>query len=129
MSLSVVLAVGLDSWLLTLQASVWRSAGYIVVSAFSIREAIDDFMAGDFDLVLMCESIPVEDQERLISQIRKSGSRTPVMNVTQFHENAHALAGHALEVESMALFTGMEDLLASQAGNPSAMRAAYARPS
>ena len=48
MPVTVVLAVGLDSWLLATKARVWRSAGYFVVSAESIGEAIDLFNDGDF---------------------------------------------------------------------------------
>jgi len=81
MSLTVVLAVGLDSWLLTAHSKVWRSEGFIVVSAASIREAIGQFRAGDFDLVLLGDSISKENRERLIFLIRDSGSRTPVVCV------------------------------------------------
>jgi len=51
--ITVVLAVGLDSWRLTSQGSDLRSAGYVVISASSIRDAIEQFKVGDFDLVLL----------------------------------------------------------------------------
>jgi len=62
MSLTVVLAVGLDSWLLATRSISWRSAGYFVVSAGTIREAIEQFKAGDFDLVLLGDSISRENK-------------------------------------------------------------------
>ena len=57
MPLTVVLAVGMDAWRLTTQSAIWKAAGYIAVSAASIKEAIDFFRAGDFDLVLISHSI------------------------------------------------------------------------
>jgi tRNA nucleotidyltransferase/poly(A) polymerase len=51
MPIIVVLAIGLDSTLLKAQGSLWKAAGYIVNVAGSIRDAIDHFKAGDFDLV------------------------------------------------------------------------------
>jgi DNA-binding response OmpR family regulator len=73
MPLNVVLAVGLDSWLLVTRNKVWRSAGYFVVSADSIGDAIDLFNDGDFDLVVLSHSISIESRERLTSLIRASG--------------------------------------------------------
>jgi hypothetical protein len=76
---TVILAVGLDSWLQTTPRSVWQSAGYFITSAGSIGEAIDSFRCGDFDLVLMGDSITVESRERLTFLIRSTGSGTPVV--------------------------------------------------
>jgi DNA-binding response OmpR family regulator len=79
MPLTVVLAVGLDSSLPTTQNAVWRSAGYVVTPAGSIGEAIDRFKNGDFDLVLLGQSIPAADREKLTFLIRTSGSHVPVI--------------------------------------------------
>jgi hypothetical protein len=49
MPLTVVLAVCLDSTSLAIHDSDWKSAGYIVTAAGSIREATERFKAGDFD--------------------------------------------------------------------------------
>jgi len=51
MPLTVILAVGLDPSLPLAQNAVWKSAEYIVISVGTIKEAIDHFKAGDFDLV------------------------------------------------------------------------------
>ena len=112
MSLTVILAVGLDSWKLTAQSSVLRSAGYIVVSAHSIRDAIDHFKAGDFDLVLLDHSIPVEDKERLTFLIRASGSQTPVVSAAHSSGDSHSFADATLKNDSVAMPTGMGELLA-----------------
>ncbi|MGA9670190.1 MAG: hypothetical protein WBQ94_13340 [Terracidiphilus sp.] len=115
MPLTVVLAVGLDSWKLTAQSSALRSAGYIVVSAHSIRDAIEHFKAGDFDLVLLDNSISVENKERLTFLIRASGSKTPVASVVHSAADSHSFADASLGNESVDMLTGMGDLLAKRA--------------
>ncbi len=76
MPLMHVLAVGVDSSLLasllTSQRSAWQSAGCYVTCAGSIREAIVQLRDGDFDLILLDDSIPVESRERLTLLIRSS---------------------------------------------------------
>jgi DNA-binding response OmpR family regulator len=116
MSLTVILAVGLDSWKLTAQSSVLRSAGYIVVSAHSIRDVIEHFKAGDFDLVMLDHSISLENKERLTSLIRASGSRTPVVSVLQSSSDSHSIGDANPGNESFAVITGMEELLARRSG-------------
>jgi len=40
------------------ESLVWRSVGYRLTPAESIRDAIDNIPHGDFDLVMMGDSIP-----------------------------------------------------------------------
>jgi CheY-like chemotaxis protein len=115
MSLTVVLAVGLDSWKLTAQSSLLRSAGYVVVSAHTIRDAVEHFKAGDFDLVLLDHSISVETKDRLTFLIRASGSQTPVVSVVYPSVDSHPFAD---ATESVAMLTGMGELLAKTARMP-----------
>ncbi len=82
MPLVVVLAVGVEPSVLASQGSVWQLAGYQITSVRSIRDAIVQLRDGDFDLILLDHSIPVESRERLTFLIRTSGSRTPVVCVT-----------------------------------------------
>jgi len=63
------------------RAKVLQQAGYTVESSLSFTEAIDKFLAGDFDLVLLCHSIPVEGRERLTRRLREHTSRTPIISV------------------------------------------------
>jgi hypothetical protein len=125
MPLTVVLAVGLDSWLLASHCAVWRSAGYVVLSASNIREAIDHFKAGDFDMVLLGDSISVENKERLTFLIRASGSRTPVACVGNSSGDVDCFADAMLKNESSALLRGMGELLAEKAKSPSARTIEY----
>ena len=79
---TVVLSVGVDYSVLARQRPVWQSAGCYVTSAGSIREAIVQLRDGDFDLILLGHSIPIESRERLTFLIRASRSQIPVVCVT-----------------------------------------------
>jgi len=65
MSVTVALAVGVDPCLLVANNPVWKSAGYVVISAGSVEEAIRHFKAGDLDMVLLGQFIPAEKREKL----------------------------------------------------------------
>ncbi len=114
MPLTVLLAVGLDSSLLKSQRSVWQSAGYYVTSADSIREGIAQFHEGDFDLILLSHSIPAENRERLTFLIRASGSRIPVICVSDSSSNCDSFADATIRGGPDNLLQGIEDLLAKR---------------
>jgi hypothetical protein len=114
MSLKVVLAAGVDSWLLATYSTVWRSAGYIVLPAASVREAIDHFEAGDFDLVLLGDSFSVDSKERLTCLIRASGSRTPVVSIGNSSSDCDLFADATIRNDSNALLQRMGELLAKE---------------
>jgi len=120
MPLTVILAVGLDPLLPTAQSPAWKSAGYIVISVGTIKEAIDHFRAGDFDLVLLGNSISLENKERLTFLIRSSGSRTPVVCIANLTEDCGCFADATLRNDSGELLSGIQELLAKSAGMPAA---------
>lgn len=116
MPITVVLAVGLNWSLMESRRASWKTEGYSVISTASIREAIDHFSAGDFDIVLLGRAINLVDMERLIFLIRSSGSQTPVVCIEDPFGNSCSFADATLKDESDALLTGMKVLLANKAG-------------
>jgi two-component system response regulator MprA len=82
MPLTLILSIGQDAALLDTRNIVLRAAGHVVESSHSIRQAIQQFQGGDFDLVLLCHSIPKQDRDRLTCLIRASGSHTLVVSIT-----------------------------------------------
>jgi hypothetical protein len=112
MSIIVVLAIGLDSALLKTQSPLWRAAGYVVNVAGSIREVIDHFKAGDFDLVLLGSSIPIENRERLTFLIRSLGSHVPVAFIAESSGDSDCFADATLRTAPKELLTGMRELVA-----------------
>ena len=108
---AVILAVGLDSsWTDTL-SSVWQSNGYLVTSVGSIRDAIDHFRSGDFDLVLLNHSIPAESRERLTFLIRASGSHVPVASISDSSSNCDTFVDATFMNEPNEVLQGIDDLL------------------
>jgi len=67
------------------------------MSAFSIREAVDRFLSGEFDLVLLDNSLPTKDRDRLTCLIRASGSRTPVVSIAPEHGYEDSFADAMVE--------------------------------
>jgi hypothetical protein len=114
MPLKVVLAVGVDSWLLTTHNAAWKSAGFIVLSAFTVREAFDHFRVGDFDLVLLGQSLSAESKERLTYLIRASSSRTPVVSIADSSGNPDSFASATVGNDGNALLRCMGELLAEE---------------
>jgi hypothetical protein len=118
MPITVVLAVGVDRWLLMKNDPVWTSAGYIVVSADSVEEAIGHFKAGDFDMVLLGQLIPAEKRERLTFLIRSLGSRVPVASIAKSSADCDTFADATLGSDSSDLLAGIGELIAKKASTP-----------
>lgn len=113
MPVALILVVGQDQLILETRCAILRSAGYTVRSASSIRESIDLFHAGDFDLIVLCHSVCAEDRDRITLVIRSNGSRIPILTVasasTDFREG---LADGTLSSRPQDLIKGLTDLLA-----------------
>jgi hypothetical protein len=116
MQIILVLAVGLDWYLLENQRAAWKSAGVFAISTASIKGAIDHFQAGDFDLVLMGPSIPAEARERLTFLIRSSGAHVPVVSIAGSPGHRDSFADATFEQDSTDLLTGMRELLRNREG-------------
>jgi len=114
MHLTVVLAVGLDLSLSTRQSTDWKSAGCVVISTASIREAIVHFLDGDFDLVLLGNGIPPESRERLTFLIRASGSRIPVLCITNSSSDTDSFADGTVRNEPIDILRGIEEMMSNR---------------
>src|ERR1700719_3355794 len=109
MQIVVVLAVGFDSSLMRARILVLQSAGYIVESASSLKEAVARFQAGDFDLVLLCHSIPMKDRDHLTCLIRSTGSLTPVVSIARNLGACDAFVNATLEDGPNKFLTGVRE--------------------
>ena len=120
MHLTVILAVGVDSALISTHRAAWQSAGYVVIPTESTREAIAHFRVGDFDVVLLGQAVPKEDKEKLAFLVRASGSRTPVICLAGDSGNGKSFADAAVksETKGFELLAGLEALLAKDTSIP-----------
>jgi DNA-binding NtrC family response regulator len=128
MSSTVVLAVCMDSSISAIHDSVWKSAGFIVTSVISIREAIERFKGGDFDLVLLGHSIPQENRERLTFLIRASGSRVPVASIGESFGDCDSFADATFGNEPVELLLAMGELVTKSAKMLSMRKTQYGLP-
>lgn len=107
----VVLAVGRDPLLLETRSQVLRNAGYIVVSVQSVKDAFDQFRAGDFDLVVLCHSVSPEDRERLTYLIRAHSPATPVVLISAVSFSKDSSADATISNDPHALLAGLKEVL------------------
>jgi hypothetical protein len=112
--LAVIFAVGVDSTLLETRRPLWESAGNCVTSAESIREAIVQFRDSVFDVLLLGDSIPIEDRERLTFLIRASGSQIPVVCMTESSSRHHGFADATVRHQGDNLLQVIEELLSAR---------------
>jgi len=117
---AVILSVGVDLPLSGSQSRAWQSARYHVTPAESMRDAIDHIRYGDFDLVLIGDSVRPADRERLAFLIRALGSRVPVVYVTDSSSDCADFADATARSEPNPLLQCIGKLLAAQAGQPAA---------
>lgn len=90
MTSRLILVVGQDPVVLSTRSSILRSAGYIVRSASSVAESINLFQDADFDMLLLCHSISVQDRDRLTRVIRSTGSRIPIYSIAPASKDSQA---------------------------------------
>ena len=118
--LRIILAIGFDQSLMTIRDLVLQSAGYAVVEASSLKEAVDHFQSGDFDLVLLCHSVPAGDRERLASLIRASGSRIPIVSIAGSLGECDAFANSTLEDGPNKFVASIRNVLTNAKKKPTA---------
>lgn len=91
----MILSVGRDPVLLKTRRSALITAGYAVESVASITGAIEKILEGDFDLILLCNSLREDERLRLVSVCRRRMPCTPVLIVK---ENGESMSAGGTEV-------------------------------
>src|SRR3954452_11632010 len=76
---NAILSAGRDRPLLFTRNRVLEEAGYSVTPATTAAETVERFFGGDFDLVILCHSIPLEERERIAQLVRMHSPSTPVL--------------------------------------------------
>jgi CheY-like chemotaxis protein len=116
----IVLAVGFEPSLMTARMLVLQSAGYVVVRESSLKETVDHLQSGDFDLMLLCHSVPATDREHLTSLIRTSGLRIPIVSIAGSLGECDAFANATLEDGPNKFLAGIREVLNKAAKTPAA---------
>jgi CheY-like chemotaxis protein len=114
MAETLILSVDLDPLLLYARESVLRSEGYITVSATSVKEAFQRFREGDFDLMILGNTLPAKDRERLTCLIRASGSRMPIASISSTPRESSVFPDATIQENPVDLVAGTRRLLAKR---------------
>lgn len=114
MSETLILSVDLDPLILFAREAILRSEGHIVVSAASIKEAFHQFREGDFDLMILGNTLSIHDRERLTCLIRASGSRLPIASISSGPWEQSVFPEATLQENPPELLAGIRRLLSKQ---------------
>ena len=76
-----ILSVGHDHHLLALRTLVLERAGFEVIEAFCVSDALRLAQSDAVDLALMCHTVPRSEQKLLLSGIRKRRRLMPILSV------------------------------------------------
>jgi CheY-like chemotaxis protein len=79
----LILSAGRNADLLKQRNAALAAEGYKVSSASDSCEIVEKLLNGDFDLVLLCHSIPNEDRRRLARIIASYTPSTPVILISE----------------------------------------------
>lgn len=87
----LVLSFSIDPTLLETRNRILKDAGYTVIPAFSTEDAENKFLEGDFDLAILCHSIPTHDRQYLSQIIHQRSPSTPVILISgaRFERDPH----------------------------------------
>lgn len=85
----LLLSAGHDADLLKHRNTQLAAAGFKVASATDSCEVVDKLLNGDFDLVLLCDSMPDEDRRRLARIIGRYTPSTPVLFISSESSNEY----------------------------------------
>jgi CheY-like chemotaxis protein len=77
-----ILSLGYDVILMPVRSMLLRYAGYEVVETYSVGEALRQIKAGEFDLLLMCHTIPLDQQEELLKALYLAQPQLPFLCLT-----------------------------------------------
>lgn len=82
----VVLYAGRDHGLVQSRRLVLEQAGYVVDLCADSEDCIRKFLEGDYDLVLLCNSLRDGERERLSSLVHRFSARTPIVRICSLPE-------------------------------------------
>ncbi len=109
----VVLCVGRDFSLLKERRAALREAGFVVNSAATRGEALEKIIDGDFDLVLLCQSLG-EETGRLAKAIARLSPSTPLVAVAESQHPAYGFGTHVVGNHPDEIVRKIADILAEE---------------
>jgi len=111
MSHAVVLSIGHDSLPMRTRSEILQSAGYKVIPAYSLKEAIAQFLQGDFDVIILYHTLTEQQRERITNLIREHTSLTPILSISANFRHTDTFSDRTIDSDPVHLVTGLYELL------------------
>jgi DNA-binding response OmpR family regulator len=109
----LLLSVGNDPELMKVRSLVLLQAGYALREARNGQEAVKIFADGDFDLVIICHTVPEEARIRLIKTVRLESPSAKIIVIRKDGELSARMADetvHSLDGPEALLQTVKQSL-------------------
>ena len=97
MRVYLVLSVSRDAALAETRRQIMKELGCIVETVSTPVEAMRAFRDGDFDLVLLCQTITQEEKRKLVARMKAEKPCTPVISVRKGNDSYEPLVDGFLQ--------------------------------
>jgi len=104
----MILSAGRDLDLLKFRSAFLRKRGFQVVTASDSPELINKLFSGDFDLVLLCDSLREEDLRRATGLIKLYTPSTPVILISSIEGRQYPYGDLTVPNRPAAIETAIE---------------------
>jgi hypothetical protein len=130
MSRNAILSAGRDRPLLFTRNRVLEEAGYNVIATSTAADTVEKFFDGDFDLIILCHSIPLEERERIATLVHMHSPSTPVIVLADLPTRRYTFGDLTVDSDATSLLQSLPVALAMAAAKrpPAALRVAAPRP-
>ncbi len=116
----VILYAGRDHGLVQSRRLVLEQSGYVVELCDNSEDCVRKFLEGDYDLVLLCNSLRDSERERLSSLVRRFSSRTPVLRVCSMPEESRQGPEPSCTGEPQVILDAVAGILKTAGSKPPA---------
>ena len=125
---NAILSAGRDRPLLFTRNRVLEEGGYSVTSTFTAADTVENFFAGDFDVVILCHSIPLEERERIAQLVRMHSPSTPVVVLADQPTRRYDFGDLTVESDATSLLQAIPQALKIAADRKPPLPAAAVTP-
>lgn len=127
MSRTTILCAGRDRPLLFTRTRVLEEAGYIVTATMTPAETTEAFFSGDFDIVVLCHSIPLQERERIATMVRMHSPSTPVIALADMESRRYDFGDLTVDSDANKLLESLPVALSIAASKRPPLPSAAAR--
>jgi|tagenome__1003787_1003787.scaffolds.fasta_scaffold20787077_2 CheY-like chemotaxis protein len=83
----IVLSVGKNPLLLRTRKEILTRLGCSVTTVMDNAEFVDQFFGGDFDLIVLCHTVPLEERQNILRLVKKHRPSMPAVVVSNYSDD------------------------------------------